>query len=277
MTKKKNVVFDTVKYIVTILFAIIFASPLILVFINSFKTKGEISTSALALPQTLNLDNYITILTESNFVSSFLTSIFTVVVTTSLTVLVSAITGYALARWQSRLSRAIMLVIMTTLFVPFQVYMVSLIVIVRKIGLVGNLFGLILVYLALGMPVPIFLCRSYCVGMPKELEEAAIIDGCSRFAMLYKIILPLMRPILATVAVLNALWVWGEFLVAFLVYGNGKPMTLPLSQQYFYGSYSNQWNLILANFVISSIPIILFYVLMQKNIVKGIAAGAVKG
>ncbi len=277
MTKKKNAVLGTVKYIVTILFAIIFASPLILVFINSFKTKGEISTSALALPETLNLDNYITIITESNFVSSFLTSIFTVVVTTSLTVLVSAITGYALARWQSKLSRIIMLTIMTTLFVPFQVYMVSLIVIVRKIGLVGNLFGLILVYLALGMPVPIFLCRSYCVGMPKELEEAAIIDGCSRFTMLYKIILPLMRPILATVAVLNALWVWGEFLVAFLVYGNGKPMTLPLSQQYFYGSYSNQWNLILANFVISSIPIILFYVLMQKNIVKGIAAGAVKG
>lgn len=275
--KKKNGLLDGVKYIVTSVFAIVFASPLLLVFINSFKSKAEISTSALALPQNWNLENYITILTESNFAPSFMTSIFTVIVTTSLTVFVSAVTGYALARWDSKLSKLIMLIIMTTLFVPFQVYMVSLIVVVRKIGLVGHLFGLILVYLALGMPVPIFLCRSYCIGLSKDIEEAAIIDGCSRLRMLFIIIFPLMRPILATIAVLNALWVWGEFLVAFLVYGNGKPMTLPLSQRYFYGTYSNQWNLILANFVISSIPIILFYIVMQKNIVKGIAAGAVKG
>lgn len=181
MKKKSNTILNIIKYAVTIVFAILFVAPLLLVFINSFKTKAEISSSALALPQTWNLDNYITIITESNFVSSFMTSIFTVVVTTSLTVLVAAITGYALARWHSKVSSIIMLVIMTTLFVPFQVYMVALIVVVRKIGLVGNLFGLILVYLALGMPVPIFLCRSYCVGLPRELEEAAIIDGCSRF------------------------------------------------------------------------------------------------
>ena len=161
MKKKSNTILNIIKYAVTIVFAILFVAPLLLVFINSFKTKAEISSSALALPQTWNLDNYITIITESNFVSSFMTSIFTVVVTTSLTVLVAAITGYALARWHSKVSSIIMLVIMTTLFVPFQVYMVALIVVVRKIGLVGNLFGLILVYLALGMPVPIFLCRSY--------------------------------------------------------------------------------------------------------------------
>ena len=113
--------------------------------------------------------------------------------------------------------------------------------------------------------------------MSREIEESAIIDGASRGRMLFTIVLPLMKPILATVAVLNALWVWGEFLVAFLVYGNGKPMTLPLSQRYFFGTYTNQWNLILANFLISSIPIIIFYIVMQKHIIKGIAAGAVKG
>ena len=154
--------------------------------------------------------------------------------------------------------------------------LVALIVVVRNLQLVNRLFGLILVYLALGMPVPIFLCRSYCVGMSREIEEAAIIDGCSNGRMIMTIILPLMKPILATVAVLNALWVWGEFLVAFLLYGNGKPMTLPLSQRYFFGTYSNQWNLILTNFLISSIPIVIFYLVMQKHIIKGIAAGAVQ-
>ena len=272
--KKRHIVLLTVA--VWIL-ALIFAAPLVLVLINSFKTKREIMTSAIALPSSLYLGNFVQIITESNFVSSFFCSLFVVIVTTSLTVLVAAITGYALARWDSRLCRILVLVIMSTLFVPFQVYMVALIVVIRDLHLVNNLLGLILVYLALGMPVPIFLCRSYCVGMSREIEESAIIDGASRGRMLFTIVLPLMKPILATVAVLNALWVWGEFLVAFLVYGNGKPMTLPLSQRYFFGTYTNQWNLILANFLISSIPIIIFYIVMQKHIIKGIAAGAVKG
>jgi len=155
--------------------------------------------------------------------------------------------------------------------------MVALIIIVKQIGLTGNLLGLLLVYIALGMPVPIFLARSYIKGMPLEIEEAATIDGCSRLRMFFSVVLPLMQPVVATIAVLNALWVWGEFLVAFLIYGTQKPMTLPVSQQYFFGTYSNQWNLILAGFVISTVPIVLFYIVMQKHIVKGITAGAVKG
>lgn len=273
----KNKINHSLLVILIWIMAVIFMAPLILVVINAFKTKGEIMTSAIALPESLYLDNFTTIMTDSNFFTAFLCSVFIVAVTTSLTVLVAAVTGYALARWESRLCKILIVVIMSTLFVPFQVYMVALIVVVRNIGLINNLFGLIMVYIALGMPVPIFLCRSYCVGMSREIEEAATIDGCSKARMVATIILPLMKPILATVAVLNALWVWGEFLVAFLVYGSGKPMTLPLSQRYFYGTYSNQWNLILTNFLISSIPIIIFYIIMQKHIIKGIAAGAVKG
>ncbi len=259
------------------LMAVIFMAPLLLVVINSFKTKGEIMTSAIAMPETLYMENFRTILTDDHFGISFLFSIGIVTVTTSLTVLVAAVTGYALARWESFLCRILVVIIMSTLFVPFQVYMVALIVVVRDIGLINHIAGLVMVYIALGMPVPIFLCRSYCVGMSREIEEAAVIDGCSKGKMVWIIVLPMMKPILATVAVLNALWVWGEFLVAFLVYGNGKPMTLPLSQRYFYGTYSNQWNLILTNFLISSIPVVLFYILMQKHIIKGVAAGAVKG
>lgn len=274
MKKKSNIVLPTV---IIWIMAVIFMAPLYLDFINSFKTKGEIMESALSFPQHWSLENYQIIITDSDFISSFFFSLLVTVVTTSLTVLIAAITGYALARWQSRLSKILMLTIMSTLFVPFQVYMVALIVVVRSIKLVNNPVGLILIYISLGMPVPIFLCRSYVIGMSKDIEEAAMIDGCSRWKMIFLIVLPLMKPILATTAVLNALWVWGEFLVAFLVYGNGKPNTLPVSQRYFFGDYTNQWNLILANFMISSIPIILFYIFMQKYIVKGIAAGAVKG
>ena len=128
--KKRHIVLLTVA--VWIL-ALIFAAPLVLVLINSFKTKGEIMTSAIALPSSLYLGNFVQIITESNFVSSFFCSLFVVIVTTSLTVLVAAITGYALARWDSRLCRILVLVIMSTLFVPFQVYMVALIVVIRDL------------------------------------------------------------------------------------------------------------------------------------------------
>ena len=259
------------------LIAALFAAPLYFVLVNSFKTKGEIMVSALSLPSGFLTDNYATVLGNDYFVSSFLTSVGMVLCTTSLTCLVAALAGYALARWKSRLAAGFTLVIMSTLFVPFQVYMVALIIIVKQIGLTGNLLGLLLVYIALGMPVPIFLARSYIKGMPPEVEEAATIDGCSRLRMFFSVVLPLMQPVTATIAVLNALWVWGEFLVAFLIYGTQKPMTLPVSQQYFFGTYSNQWNLILAGFVISTVPIVLFYIAMQKYIVKGISAGAVKG
>lgn len=257
--------------------SIVFVAPLYFVLINSFKTKGEIMVSALSLPTSLNLDNFATVLGESTFVTSFITSLLMVVVTTSLTCLIAALAGYSLARWNNKFSNGLMLAIMSTLFVPFQVYMVALIIIAKQMGLTGNLPGLVVIYLALGMPVPIFLFRSYAKGMSAEIEEAATIDGCSRMRLFFAIVFPLMKPVTATVAVLNALWVWGEFLVAFLIYGAKNPMTLPVSQQYFFGTYNNQWNLILAGFVISTVPIVIFYVAMQKHIVKGIAAGAVKG
>ncbi|XID90981.1 carbohydrate ABC transporter permease [Paenibacillaceae bacterium WGS1546] len=259
------------------LFALLFFAPLYIVILNSFKTKSELMVSAIAWPKSFSFDNYATILTNNDFFPSLLFSVFIVVVTTTLTILVSSLAGYALARWKSKLSGGIMLVFLSTLFVPFQVYMVALIVIARDLHLTGNAIGLILIYIALGMPVPIFLYRSYAYSMSSEIEEAAAIDGCSRLQLFFRVVFPLMKPITATVAVLNALWAWGEFLVAFLVYGNHKPMTIPLSQQYFYGTYNQQWQLIMAGFVVSTIPIVVFYILMQKHIVKGIAAGAVKG
>lgn len=264
-------------YTIVWVLAILFFAPIVIVILNSFKTKPEIMVSTIGLPEKFNFDNYMTIFTNNDFLSSLWFSVIIVVATTTLTVLVSALAGYALARWKSKFSNTIMLIFMTTLFVPFQVYMVALIVIARQLSLTGSPVGLVLIYIALGMPVPIFLYRSYAATMSKEIEEAAAIDGCSRIQMFFRVVFPLMKPITATAAVLNALWAWGEFLVAFLVYGNHKPMTIPLSQQYFYGSYNQQWNLIMAGFVISTIPIVIFYILMQKHIVKGIAAGAVKG
>lgn len=257
--------------------AILFAFPIYVVLINSFKTRSEMMNSAAALPKSPFIGNYITIFMSNDFISSFLCSLVVVLFTTTFTILLSSLAGYSLARWKSRASSVISMLFMSTLFVPFQVYMVSMIVIASRLHMTGNLFGLIVIYVALGMPVPIFLFRSYAKSLPMEIEEAAMIDGCSKMQTFVSIVFPLMKPIIATVAVLNALWAWGEFLVAFLVYGNHKPMTIPLSQQYFYGTYNNQWNLIMTSFIVTSIPIVILYIFTQKYIIKGIASGAVKG
>lgn len=275
--KKQKWLNKIVLNVVVWIMAALFFAPIYIVVLNSFKTKPEIMLSTIGLPEKFNWDNYRTIFTNNDFFSALWFSVLVVTLTTCLTILISSLAGYALARWKSKFSNGVMLLFMTTLFVPFQVYMVALIVIARQLSFTGSPIGLILIYVALGMPVPIFLYRSYVHSMSTEVEEAAEIDGCSRLQLFFRVVFPLMKPITATVAVLNALWAWGEFLVAFLVYGNHKPMTIPLSQQYFYGSYNQQWNLIMAGFVISTIPIVLFYILMQKHIVKGIAAGAVKG
>jgi len=263
--------------LVTWFFALLFFSPIYIVILNSFKTKPEIMISTIGFPEKLNFENYLTIFTNNDFLSSLLFSVAVVTATTLLTIVISSLAGYSLARWNSKFANGVMLVFLTTLFVPFQVYMVALIVIAKQLHFTGNPLGLILIYVALGMPVPIFLYRNYIKSMSPEIEEAAEIDGCNKMQIFIWAVFPLMKPITATIAVLNALWAWGEFLVAFLVYGNSRPMTIPLSQQYFYGSYNQQWNLIMTGFVVSTIPIVIFYIVMQKHIVKGIAAGAVKG
>lgn len=263
--------------VLTYLLAVLFIFPVYIVVINSFKTKSEMMDSAISFPKSFYLGNYTTIFTSHDFVSSFLCSVVVVLFTTCFTIILASLAGYSLARWNSRASNIISMVLMSTLFVPFQVYMVSMIVIASRLHMTGNLFGLIVIYISLGMPVPIFLFRSYAKSLPMEIEEAAVIDGCTKMQTFVSIVFPLMKPIIATVAVLNALWVWGEFLVAFLVYGNHKPMTIPLSQQYFYGTYNNEWNLIMTSFVVTVIPIVILYVFTQKYIVKGIASGAVKG
>lgn len=161
--------------------AVVFFAPLCLAVTNSFKPRSEIMASALSLPTSLYLDNYRTVMEDDYFLSSFITSVLMVAATTSLTCLIAAMAGYALARWKCRFSNGLTLVIMSTLFVPFQVYMVALIVIVRQIGLTGNLIGLLLVYIALGMPVPIFLVRSYareCLLKLRRPQPSTDVGAC---------------------------------------------------------------------------------------------------
>lgn len=255
--------------------AFLFFFPVLIAILNSFKTKGEIIASAIALPSNPTLGNYMTVIEASDFFKAFLNSCLVTGGGVALNLLVSTLAGYALARWRSVWSHILTLLFLSSMFVPFHTIMIALLKTAKGMHLTGNIWGLILIYCGLQCPIPIFLIKGFVSSVPKELEEAAMMDGCGKIRLFFSIILPLLKPILATVSVLNALWIWNDFLLPYLILG--KPITIPLSQMYFYGQYNQQWHLIMAGFVVSTIPIILFFLLMQKYIISGIAAGAVKG
>jgi raffinose/stachyose/melibiose transport system permease protein len=259
---------------VSYIFAVIYFAPVILALINSFKSKGEIIQSAIALPKIWTLANYRIVLTESNFLKALSGSLFLTVSATVLIILIAAPAGYSLARWNKKTADIILFIFMISLFLPFEVYMISLVQTVYQMGIIGSLPGLVVVYVGLGVPVPIFLFRGFVKSIPYELEEAAVIDGCSKWRLFAQIIMPLLAPVSATVAILNVLWIWNDFLLPLLVLS--KPLTIPLSQTYFFGEYNQEWHYIMAGFIVTTIPAVIFFLIMQKSIVKGLVAGALK-
>ena len=261
--------------IVTALIALIFFFPVLMAVINSFKTRGEILASAIALPTAPTLANYAAVIEATDFIKVFFNSCLVTGGGIVLNLLVSALAGYALARWRSKWANILTLLFLSSMFVPFHTIMIALLTTARDLKLTGHIWGLILIYCGLQCPIPIFLIKGFVHSVPRELEEAAMIDGCGTFRLFLSIVLPMLKPILATVSVLNVLWIWNDYLLPYLILG--KPLTIPLSQMYFYGQYNQQWHLIMAGFVVSTIPVVIFFLFMQKYIINGIASGAVKG
>lgn len=259
----------------TALIALIFFFPVLMAIINSFKTRGEILASAIALPTAPTLANYSAVIEATDFIKVFFNSCLVTGGGIVLNLLVSALAGYALARWRSKWANILTLLFLSSMFVPFHTIMIALLTTARDLKLTGHIWGLILIYCGLQCPIPIFLIKGFVHSVPRELEEAAMIDGCGTVRLFLSIVLPMLKPILATVSVLNVLWIWNDYLLPYLILG--KPLTIPLSQMYFYGQYNQQWHLIMAGFVVSTIPVVIFFLFMQKYIINGIASGAVKG
>ena len=259
----------------TALIALIFFFPVLMAVINSFKTRGEILASAIALPSAPTFANYAAVIEATDFIKVFFNSCLVTGGGILLNLLVSALAGYALARWRSKWANILTLLFLSSMFVPFHTIMIALLTTARDLKLTGHIWGLILIYCGLQCPIPIFLIKGFVHSVPRELEEAAMIDGCGTFRLFLSIVLPMLKPILATVSVLNVLWIWNDYLLPYLILG--KPLTIPLSQMYFYGQYNQQWHLIMAGFVVSTIPVVIFFLFMQKYIINGIASGAVKG
>ena len=273
--------------ILAVVLFLLFLFPFFIVLVNSAKTPFEITQSPLSLPSAWVkiLENMGSIWTSVNiqYSSSFASSLIITVASLLLLNVLSSQAAWVLVRTKTRLSTGIFITFVAAMVIPFQIVMFPLLTWFREITqltgvrLLRSYQGIILAYIGFGMSQSIFLFHGFIKSIPLELEEAATIDGCRPWQTFYEIIFPILRPIHATVLVLNGIWIWNDFLLPLLILGKGnKVMTIPLAVSNFAGAYVKQWDLILTAILMAMIPIVVFFLFAQKSIIKGMVAGSIK-
>jgi len=264
-----------VTFIVGSILAFAYVTPFLLVFVNSVKLKPEILANPLSLPTSISWDNFQQALTKMNFFRSLTNSIIITVLSVSLLIVFSSMLAYYLARVKSKPTKYIFLILVTSMIVPFQALMIPFMARFAPFVSWNNRAALIFFYIGFGVALSTFLYHGFISTIPTEIDEAASIDGASDMVAFWKIIFPMMRPITATVAIINALWIWNDFLLPRLVLTE-ESQTLPLSTYLFYGQYSIEYGQAMAGLVLAVLPIVIFYLILQKQFISGISQGAVK-
>ena len=276
-TKKK--ISDAIIYVVLTVLAVVFLVPIALVILNSFKNKLYISTTPFVLPNAENFvgfQNYVEGLTKIKFFNSIGYSLFISVFSVLLIVICCSMTAWYITRVKGKVTSAIYYIFVASMVVPFQMVMYTMTKIANMPHL-ANYVGILLLYLGFGAPMAVFMFTGNVKSLPMELEEAALIDGCTPLSMFFKVIFPVMKPILITVAILDAMWIWNDFQLPYLIIGT-KYRTVPVAIQYLKSGYgSMDYGHLMAVIVVALIPIVIFYFACQKYIIEGIVDGAVKG
>jgi len=263
--------------IVLCLYSLFTLAPILLAILNSGKTQAEILTNILAFPTSFKWENYVLAFEKINFIRSFFNTLVIVLIGCSGIVLFSAVAGYKLARVKTKLSTFYYGLFVLSMLIPFHSIMITLVKISTVTQLQGKIGGLGLIYIGLGVPMAIFLYTGFIKSIPSELDEAARMDGCSDLRLFFKIIFPQLKPITATIVITNALWMWNDFLLPLLILPNSKSYTILLSTNMLFGQYgNNDWPAILSVLIMAMLPAIVFYLFLQKNILKGISEGALK-
>ncbi len=263
-----------------VLLTAIFIFPILLVLMNSFKSRLYVSTVPFAWPKGemfVGFENYINGLTTSGFAQAFIRSVFVSVVSVSLIIVATSMTAWYIVRVKSKFTKVLYYIFVFSMIVPFQMVMYTMTFVVTSVYF-DNVFGIVLVYLGFGAGLAVFMFTGFIKSVPLEIEEAATIDGCTPIQTFFLIVFPMLKPTAITVAILNAMWVWNDYLLPYLILGSDHktvPVAIQLAMQGAYGS--TDYGGFMAMLVVSIIPIIIFYISLQKYIIKGVIAGAVKG
>ena len=274
---KKHIIKTWILSIAALAVGIVFVSPLYLVFVNSVKTVREIYLSPLGLPVEISWNNFGRVMEKIDFGQALKNSLFFVVFGVAGLLVICSMAAYRLARHRTRVNKFVYLLLVSSILVPFQTVMIPLIKIIASMGLYNTRIGVLLAYYGYGIPFAVFLFYGFLSSIPREIEEAALIDGGSLFQVYRCIILPLLKPICVTVAVLDVLWIYNDFLLPFVLISDNELRTLPLVMYTFFTAYERPWDLAMASLTMVLTPAIIMFVILQKQITGGIVSGAVKG
>lgn len=276
--KMKKLPLKIVVYAVMAAITALVAFPIYVTFVTAFKTTEESTKNFFSLPSGLYLDNFKKVMSDPHFRDYIWNSVSITLVSVIIIAVIIPMVSFAIARnmRKNKYYAILYILFILSIFAPFQVLMVPVTQLCTKLGLM-NQAGMVLLYVAFSLGQGVFLFTGYYKSIPIELEEAAAIDGCGLTRTFFSIVYPLAKPMVVTVIILNTLWIWNDFLLPLLILNKSAAnWTLPLYQYNFKSAYTFDFNLAFASFMFSIVPMIIVYIFLQKNIIEGLTAGAVK-
>jgi raffinose/stachyose/melibiose transport system permease protein len=252
--------------------AVLFCLPLYFVVSVSLKPKNEIFESAMTFTDNPQWGNFATVW-KAGAANAFLSTTIITVGSVLLLILIGSLCAYAMARRPGKLSNGLYILFTIGIIIPFQLSIIPLYVAFQKVGLVGNYLGMIILWVGVFMPMTVILYTGFVRALPKDYEEAARIDGAKTFRIFIRIVFPLLRPVTGSVAIINGLFIWNDFYNSLIFLGGSKAQTLPVLIYSFVGEYVSQWNLVFAAILVTILPLIVLFIAVQKEMIKGFAGG----
>lgn len=266
-----------VKYIILSLFALMCLYPIFWLFLSSFKTNDELFQNPWGIPQNLIIDNYVKAIQDGHILQYFGNSVFIAVIAVVIGVILSSMVSYAIARMNWKLSKITLNIFMLGMMIPVYAMIIPLFSMFNKVSLLNTHWAVIIPHIAISFPMSIMIITGFLGSLPRELEEAAVMDGCNIYQIFFKIILPICKSSIVTVGVVAFINVWNDLLLPQIFLTDSTKMTLPVGLTEFQGQYSTNYVTMIAAVIITIIPSVIVYILLHKNIMEGMVAGAVKG
>lgn len=277
---KQKTCSNTIAFAFLCLLSAIFLVPILLVLLNSFKSRFYISSSPFAMPNSetfVGFENYLNGLSSSGFFISFIRSVWVSIASVLVIIVCTSMASWFIVRLKNKFTKAIYFLFAFSMIVPFQMVMYTMTFIVNRISF-DNVFGIVFVYLGFGAGLSVFMFTGFVKAVPLEIEEAAEIDGCNPLQTFFLVVFPILKPTIITVSILNSMWVWNDYLLPYLILGTDHktvPVAIQIAMQGAYGA--TDYGGFMAMLVLAIIPIVIFYIASQKYIIKGVISGAVKG
>jgi raffinose/stachyose/melibiose transport system permease protein len=275
MERTKKNILSVLGNFLAVITSLIVMIPLIVLVITSFKSSGEANRMSLALPKKWMFENYATVIEQGKLVSSFFNGLIYATFSVLIIILVVSAAAFVISRNFKGMNKFVYYFIIAGIAMPIN--NVALMKVMQAFHLVNQRYGIILLYAAINIPLSLFLCYGFISTIPREIDEAAVIDGCTPTKLFTRIIFPLLKPIISTLFVLNFMAVWNDFTMPLYYLNNSRKWPMTLAVYNFFGAFENSWNLVSADIVLTLLPVLLIFILGQKYIVGGVSAGAVKG